>query len=143
VIRRRHSGSDLGAGIDARLLPAAEIPFGRNQTNIRIYASIQWLDALLAWSYWGLRVPVTPQPRQDGPGGVACYAQRVAGISPKTCDHHMQRLHGKAGVSTGAGATLSALEHGLVRLDEAFAAWRARAPNLSRCAELATGVKSC
>ena len=36
------------------------------------------------------------------------------GISPKTCDHHIQRLYGKAGVSTRAGATLFALEHGLV-----------------------------
>jgi HD-GYP domain-containing protein (c-di-GMP phosphodiesterase class II) len=37
------------------------------------------------------------------------------GISPKTCDHHIQRLYGKLGVSTRAGATLFALEHGLVR----------------------------
>jgi hypothetical protein len=36
---------------------------------------------------------------------------------PKTCDHHIQRLYGKVGVSTRAGATLFALEHGLVRLD--------------------------
>jgi HD-GYP domain-containing protein (c-di-GMP phosphodiesterase class II)/DNA-binding CsgD family transcriptional regulator len=36
------------------------------------------------------------------------------GISPKTCDHHIQRLYSKAGVSTRAGATLFALEHGLV-----------------------------
>ena len=44
-------------------------------------------------------------------------ARRV-GISPKTCDHHIQRLYGKAGVSTRAGATMFALEHGLVRPDE-------------------------
>lgn len=43
---------------------------------------------------------------------------RRLGISPKTCDHHIQRLYGKAGVSTRAGATLFALEHGLVRPDE-------------------------
>jgi HD-GYP domain-containing protein (c-di-GMP phosphodiesterase class II)/DNA-binding CsgD family transcriptional regulator len=43
---------------------------------------------------------------------------RRLGISPKTCDHHIQRLYGKAGVSTRAGATLFALEHGLVRTDE-------------------------
>jgi HD-GYP domain-containing protein (c-di-GMP phosphodiesterase class II)/DNA-binding CsgD family transcriptional regulator len=55
---------------------------------------------------------------------------RRLGISPKTCDHHIQRLYGKAGVSTRAGATLFALEHGLVHPDWAFAAWRARAPNL-------------
>src|SRR6266567_4745535 len=35
-------------------------------------------------------------------------------ISPKTCDHHIQRLYGKIGVSTRAGAALFALEHGLV-----------------------------
>jgi HD-GYP domain-containing protein (c-di-GMP phosphodiesterase class II) len=39
---------------------------------------------------------------------------RQLGISPKTCDHHIQRLYGKVGVSTRAGATLFALEHGLV-----------------------------
>jgi DNA-binding NarL/FixJ family response regulator len=43
---------------------------------------------------------------------------RRLGISPKTCDHHIQRLYGKVGVSTRAGATLFALEHGLVESDE-------------------------
>jgi HD-GYP domain-containing protein (c-di-GMP phosphodiesterase class II)/DNA-binding CsgD family transcriptional regulator len=43
---------------------------------------------------------------------------RRLGISPKTCDHHIQRLYGKAGVSTRAGATLFALEHGLVVPDD-------------------------
>ena len=39
---------------------------------------------------------------------------RRLGISPKTCDHHIQSVYGKVGVSTRAGATLFALEHGLV-----------------------------
>ncbi|MEP7025160.1 MAG: HD domain-containing phosphohydrolase [Actinomycetota bacterium] len=39
---------------------------------------------------------------------------RRLGISPKTCDHHIQSVYGKAGVSTRAGATLFALQHGLV-----------------------------
>ena len=39
---------------------------------------------------------------------------RRLGISAKTCDHHIQRLYSKAGVSTRAGATLFALEHGLL-----------------------------
>jgi DNA-binding CsgD family transcriptional regulator len=43
---------------------------------------------------------------------------RRLGISPKTCDHHIQRVYGKVGVSTRAGATLFALEHGLVNSDE-------------------------
>jgi DNA-binding NarL/FixJ family response regulator len=42
---------------------------------------------------------------------------RRLGISPKTCDHHIQRVYGKLGVSTRAGATLFALEHGLVSPD--------------------------
>jgi HD-GYP domain-containing protein (c-di-GMP phosphodiesterase class II) len=42
---------------------------------------------------------------------------RQLGISPKTCDHHIQSLYAKAGVSTRAGATLFALEHGLVSQD--------------------------
>jgi len=44
---------------------------------------------------------------------------RRLGISPKTCDHHIQSLYGKVGVSTRAGATLFALEHGLVKSDQA------------------------
>jgi HD-GYP domain-containing protein (c-di-GMP phosphodiesterase class II) len=42
---------------------------------------------------------------------------RQLGISPKTCDHHIQRLYRKTGLSTRAGATLFALEHGLIRSD--------------------------
>ncbi|MDR2983722.1 MAG: LuxR C-terminal-related transcriptional regulator [Nocardiopsaceae bacterium] len=42
---------------------------------------------------------------------------RQLGISPKTCDHHIQSVYGKVGVSTRAGATLFALEHGLVSSD--------------------------
>jgi HD-GYP domain-containing protein (c-di-GMP phosphodiesterase class II) len=41
---------------------------------------------------------------------------RQLGISPKTCDHHIQSIYAKAGVSTRAGATLFALEHGLASL---------------------------
>jgi DNA-binding NarL/FixJ family response regulator len=36
------------------------------------------------------------------------------GISPKTADHHIQRIYTKVGVSTRAGAILFALQHGLV-----------------------------
>jgi HD-GYP domain-containing protein (c-di-GMP phosphodiesterase class II) len=46
---------------------------------------------------------------------------RQLGISPKTCDHHIQSVYAKAGVSTRAGATLFALEHGLASLDQARA----------------------
>jgi len=42
---------------------------------------------------------------------------RQLGISPKTCDHHIRRLYRKTGLSTRAGATLFALEHGLIRPD--------------------------
>ena len=42
---------------------------------------------------------------------------RQLGISPKTCDHHIQRVYRKTGLSTRAGATLFALEHGLIPLD--------------------------
>jgi HD-GYP domain-containing protein (c-di-GMP phosphodiesterase class II)/DNA-binding CsgD family transcriptional regulator len=44
-------------------------------------------------------------------------AARQLGISPKTCDHHIQSVYGKAGVSSRSGATLFALEHGLVSHD--------------------------
>ncbi|HEU0087275.1 MAG TPA: HD domain-containing phosphohydrolase [Pseudonocardiaceae bacterium] len=39
---------------------------------------------------------------------------RQLDISPKTCDHHIQHLYRKIGVSTRAGATLFAVEHGLL-----------------------------
>jgi HD-GYP domain-containing protein (c-di-GMP phosphodiesterase class II) len=39
---------------------------------------------------------------------------RQLGISPKTCDHHIQRVYRKTGLSTRAGVTLFALEHGLI-----------------------------
>jgi HD-GYP domain-containing protein (c-di-GMP phosphodiesterase class II) len=37
------------------------------------------------------------------------------GISAKTVDNHVQNLYGKIGVSTRAGATLFAIEHGLAQ----------------------------
>ena len=37
------------------------------------------------------------------------------GISVKTADNHIQHIYGKVGVSTRAGATMFAMEHGLVR----------------------------
>lgn len=39
---------------------------------------------------------------------------RQLGIAPKTCDNHIQRVYGKIGVSTRAGAALFAAEHGLL-----------------------------
>jgi hypothetical protein len=72
-------------------------------------------------------------------------AKQVAlrlGIFPKTCDHRIQRRYGKAGCPPGLARRCSLLEDGLVRLDEAFAAWRARAPNPSLCAELPAGHES-
>ena len=44
-------------------------------------------------------------------------AARKLGISVKTCDNHIQRLYRKLGVSTRAGATLYAVEHGLLEPD--------------------------
>jgi len=37
---------------------------------------------------------------------------RTLGIAPKTVDHHLQRIYGKVGVTTRAGATLYAMEQG-------------------------------
>ena len=43
---------------------------------------------------------------------------RALGISVKTADHHIQSSYRKIGVSTRAGATLFAMEHGLVAWGE-------------------------
>ncbi len=47
------------------------------------------------------------------------YSNRAIGaklaISPKTAGHHVERIYGKTGVATRAGAALFAAEHGLLR----------------------------
>lgn len=74
-----------------------------------------------------------PQPPARWPGGLSSREREVLGllvrglatkqiarqlgISAKTCDHHIQRLYRKLGVSTRAGATLYAVEHGLLGPD--------------------------
>jgi HD-GYP domain-containing protein (c-di-GMP phosphodiesterase class II) len=74
-----------------------------------------------------------PRPPARWPGGLSSrerevlgllarglatkQAARQLGISAKTCDHHIQRLYRKLGVSTRAGATLYAVEHGLLEPD--------------------------
>ena len=40
---------------------------------------------------------------------------RELGVSPKTVDNHIQSIYAKLGVNTRGGATLFALEHGLLR----------------------------
>jgi DNA-binding CsgD family transcriptional regulator len=47
-------------------------------------------------------------------GGSMREVARALSISPKTVDGHLQRIYPKIGVSTRAGATLYALEHGLL-----------------------------
>lgn len=47
-------------------------------------------------------------------GGSMRQIARTLGIAPKTVDGHLQRIYPKIGVSTRAGATLFALEHGLL-----------------------------
>ena len=49
---------------------------------------------------------VTPTTREE--------IARTLEISPKTVDHHLQRIYPKLGVSTRAGATLLAMERGYV-----------------------------
>lgn len=41
-------------------------------------------------------------------------AAATLGISPKTVGRHIEHIYAKAGVSTRAGATLFAMEHGLL-----------------------------
>jgi DNA-binding NarL/FixJ family response regulator len=39
---------------------------------------------------------------------------RQLGISPKTVGHHVEHIYAKAAVTTRVGATLFAMEHGLL-----------------------------
>jgi HD-GYP domain-containing protein (c-di-GMP phosphodiesterase class II) len=47
-------------------------------------------------------------------GGSMREIARTLSISPKTVDGHLQRIYPKIGVSTRSGATLYAMEHGLL-----------------------------
>jgi HD-GYP domain-containing protein (c-di-GMP phosphodiesterase class II) len=47
-------------------------------------------------------------------GKLTKQVARDLGISRKTADNHIQNIYGKIGVSTRAGATLFAIEHGLL-----------------------------
>ncbi len=80
------------------------------------------VDAVLGAA--GAPVDRPPQPRltareigilgEVARGGSMREIARALTISPKTVDGHLQRIYPKIGVSTRAGATLYALEHGLV-----------------------------
>ena len=48
-------------------------------------------------------------------GGTNKEIGRALGLSPKTIDNHVQSIYAKLGVNTRGGATLFALEHGLLR----------------------------
>jgi HD-GYP domain-containing protein (c-di-GMP phosphodiesterase class II) len=72
----------------------------------------------------------TPPKRSERPAGLTDRELEVLGlviqglsnrqmadalvVSPKTIDHHIQHIYDKIGVSTRVGATLFALQHGLV-----------------------------
>jgi HD-GYP domain-containing protein (c-di-GMP phosphodiesterase class II) len=47
-------------------------------------------------------------------GATVKQAAAALSVSPKTVDHHVESIYGKAGVSTRAGATLFAMEQGLL-----------------------------
>ena len=47
-------------------------------------------------------------------GGTMKDVGRDLGLSPKTVDNHIQSIYGKIGVNTRGGATLFAMEHGLL-----------------------------
>ena len=51
---------------------------------------------------------------QVATGGSMREIARALSISPKTVDGHLQRIYPKIGVSTRSGATLYAMEHGLL-----------------------------
>jgi DNA-binding NarL/FixJ family response regulator len=48
-------------------------------------------------------------------GGANKEIARDLGLSPKTVDNHIQSIYSKLGVRTRGGATLFALEHGLLQ----------------------------
>jgi HD-GYP domain-containing protein (c-di-GMP phosphodiesterase class II) len=48
-------------------------------------------------------------------GGTTREIAHDLGLSPKTVDNHIQSIYGKIGVNTRGGATLFALEHGLLK----------------------------
>ncbi len=83
------------------------------------------VDAVLAAAGQTRRPPAVPRPaglterevdvlRLIAVGHPNKEVASMLGISPKTVGHHVEHLYAKAGVATRAGATLFAMEHGLL-----------------------------
>ena len=138
---RGSSGGQLGEG--ARLLAAADAyhtmtedrPHRRGLTaadaasqlradvNAERFGPLE-VDAVLA-AAGQPRLPAATNPaglterevevlRLIARGGVNKQVAARLGISPKTVGHHIEHIYAKAGVTTRAGATLFAMEHGLL-----------------------------
>ena len=62
--------------------------------------------------------PHRARGRRVAPDRPRPYANKevaaTLGISAKTVGHHVEHIYAKAGVATRAGATLFAMEHGLL-----------------------------
>jgi HD-GYP domain-containing protein (c-di-GMP phosphodiesterase class II) len=83
------------------------------------------VDAVLATAGQAARPPHIPRPaglterevdvlRLIARGQANKQVAATLGLSPKTVGHHIEHIYAKAGVSTRAGATLFAMEHGLL-----------------------------
>jgi HD-GYP domain-containing protein (c-di-GMP phosphodiesterase class II) len=83
------------------------------------------VDAVLAAAGYAARPPRVARPaglterevevlRLIARGRADKQVANALGISPKTVGHHVEHIYAKAGVTTRAGATLFAMEHGLL-----------------------------
>lgn len=100
-VRRQANRGKLDAEVTRALLGAAGHPAPRKTAELPAGLSDRELE-VLRLIVRGL------SNRQMG---------EILFISPKTVDHHVQHIYDKIGVSTRVGATLFAIQHGLVDED--------------------------
>jgi DNA-binding NarL/FixJ family response regulator len=133
------SGTAIGAA--ARVLAAADAFHAKTEarphrpaltpdeaaSHVRAEAEAGRLDRVAVDAVVAVAGAAAPRPRAErltpreieilrevARGGSMREIARALTISPKTVDGHLQRIYPKIGVSTRAGATLYALEHGLM-----------------------------
>jgi len=79
-----------------------------------------WPRQVTRWVELKITRPAGLSAREAGSSRPACARQlqqndrAPLGVSPKTVDNQVQSIYAKAGVRTRAGATLFAMEHGLL-----------------------------
>jgi HD-GYP domain-containing protein (c-di-GMP phosphodiesterase class II) len=112
---RPHRPAFSPAGAAAQLLDDADAGrFGRREVDAVLAAAGQTSRPARVARPAGLTEREVDVLRLIARGRSNREVAAALGISPKTVGHHVEHVYAKAGVATRAGATLFAMEHGLL-----------------------------